>query len=201
MLYDNTNGLPTAEANAIVQTSEGFIWIGSYGGLIRYDGNTFVRMDSTTGVASVVSLFVDSHDRLWIGTNDSGLPLMENGMFRIWGEDDGLGSPYVCTISEDTDGIIYAGTTKGITMVNPKDYSLKFLDIPVVANTYIETITCGVDGQLYCLTNDDDLFILKNTHLVKYIDHTEMTFEGITSIMPDPAYKNLVYIAPADGGF
>ena len=35
VVYDNTNGLPTAEANAIVQTSEGFIWIGSYGGLIR----------------------------------------------------------------------------------------------------------------------------------------------------------------------
>ena len=41
VLYDNTNGLPTAEANAIVQTSEGFIWIGSYGGLIRYDGNPY----------------------------------------------------------------------------------------------------------------------------------------------------------------
>ena len=52
VLYDNTNGLPTSEANAIVQTSEGFIWIGSYGGLIRYDGNTFVRMDSTSGITS-----------------------------------------------------------------------------------------------------------------------------------------------------
>ena len=70
VMYDNTNGLPTSEANAIAQTSEGFIWIGSYGGLIRYDGNTFERMDSTTGVGSVVSLHVDSMDRLWIGTNE-----------------------------------------------------------------------------------------------------------------------------------
>ena len=28
VLYDNTNGLPTSEANAIAQTSEGFLWIG-----------------------------------------------------------------------------------------------------------------------------------------------------------------------------
>ena len=35
-LYDNTSGLPTSEANAIAQTDEGFIWIGSYSGLIRY---------------------------------------------------------------------------------------------------------------------------------------------------------------------
>ncbi|MBQ8093507.1 MAG: hypothetical protein IJ242_08035, partial [Clostridia bacterium] len=40
VLYDNTTGLPTSEANAIVETSDGFIWIGSYAGLIRYDGNT-----------------------------------------------------------------------------------------------------------------------------------------------------------------
>ncbi|MBE5905461.1 MAG: hypothetical protein E7277_01535 [Lachnospiraceae bacterium] len=39
VLYDNTNGLPTSEANAIAETSEGFIWIGSYSGLIRYDRN------------------------------------------------------------------------------------------------------------------------------------------------------------------
>ena len=42
---------------------DGFIWIGSYSGLIRYDGNTFHRIDASDGVASVVCLFVDSKDR------------------------------------------------------------------------------------------------------------------------------------------
>ena len=116
-VYDNTNGLPTSEANDIAQTSEGFIWIGSYGGLVRYDGNTFERMDSTTGVASVVCLHVDSRDRLWIGTNDSGLALMERDSFRVWGEYDGLGSARVCDIDEDGYGNIYAGTASGLTMI------------------------------------------------------------------------------------
>ena len=53
ILYNNPNGLPTSEANAITETGEGFIWIGSYAGLIRYDGNTFERFDSTTGIANV----------------------------------------------------------------------------------------------------------------------------------------------------
>ena len=64
ILYNNLNGLPTSDANAITETSEGFIWIGSYAGLIRYDGNTFERFDSTTGIASVRVLFVDSRDCL-----------------------------------------------------------------------------------------------------------------------------------------
>ena len=82
VLYDNTNGLPTSEANAIVQTSEGFIWIGSYAGLIRYDGNTFVRMDSTGGLTSIKCLYVDGQDRLWIGTNDNGIAVMERGEMK-----------------------------------------------------------------------------------------------------------------------
>ena len=76
-LYDNKTGLPTSEANAIATTSDGFIWIGSYGGLIRYDGSTFERFSSKTGIASVVSLFVDSNDNLWIGTNDNGAAVID----------------------------------------------------------------------------------------------------------------------------
>ena len=40
-IYDATSGLPTSDANTVLAASDGFIWIGSYAGLIRYDGNTF----------------------------------------------------------------------------------------------------------------------------------------------------------------
>ena len=83
VLYDNVSGLPTSESNAIAQTGEGFIWIGSYSGLIRYDGNSFERVDPSTGIAGVKCLFVDHLDRLWIGTTDSGLVVMKEGRFSL----------------------------------------------------------------------------------------------------------------------
>ena len=43
MLYDNTNGLATSEANDVYQTPDGFIWIGIYSGLYRYDGRDFTN--------------------------------------------------------------------------------------------------------------------------------------------------------------
>ena len=101
VLYDNKNGLPISEANTIAQTEEGFLWIGCYSGLIRYDGNSFERIDADRGVGSVVRLFVDSRDRLWIGTNENGLAMMERGELRTWGEDDGLGSAKIRTIAGD----------------------------------------------------------------------------------------------------
>ena len=65
-LYDNSIGLPTSEANAVAQTNIGFIWIGGYSGLTRYDGIEFSHFDSSTGIFSVNCLYVDSKDRLWI---------------------------------------------------------------------------------------------------------------------------------------
>jgi hypothetical protein len=46
-LYDATNGLPTSDANCILGTSDGYVWIGGYSGIIRYDGLNFERLDSS----------------------------------------------------------------------------------------------------------------------------------------------------------
>ena len=37
-IYDVTNGLPTSDANFILGSSEGYVWIGGYSGILRYDG-------------------------------------------------------------------------------------------------------------------------------------------------------------------
>ena len=199
VLYNSKNGLPTSEANTIAQTSEGFLWIGCYSGLIRYDGNTFERIDPTTGVGSVMCLYVDKLDRLWIGTNESGLAMMERGEFRLWGEEDGLGSAKIRTIAGDEDGTIYVGTTAGITMIDP-DLALHAVTDPRVAGVYMDDIRAGKDGLLYCLTNDGDYFTMRGGELVDYIDHTESPIQGITCILPDPDVPGAVFLGTEDTG-
>ena len=132
VLYDNSNGLPTSEANAIAETGEGFIWIGSYAGLIRYDGNTFVRMDSTGGLTSIKCLYVDSRNRLWIGTNDNGIAVMEKGNLRRWGKLDGMKSAHTRDITEGPDGTIYIATNSGISMID-SEYNLTSIEDPAIA--------------------------------------------------------------------
>lgn len=81
--YNETNGLPTGEANVVMQTGDGYVWIGSYGGLIRYDGTTF-RNYSKDGLllsSSIRCLFEDVRGRLLIGTNDRGVYLYEDDQF------------------------------------------------------------------------------------------------------------------------
>ena len=200
VLYDNTNGLLTSEANTIAQTGEGFIWIGSYSGLIRYDGHTFERMDSSTGITSVVDLYVDHLDRLWIGTNDNGVALMENGEFRRWDVEDGLGASKIQDIAEDDDGIIYIATAKGISMIYP-DLTLHNVDEPMISNLFIDQIMPGSNGILHCITNEDDYFTLKDGKLVEYSNHAETPIEGMLAIYPDPESPGELYIGAEESIF
>ena len=194
-LYDNTTGLPTSEANAIAETSDGFIWIGSYGGLIRYDGNSFERYDSTSGIASVVSLFVDSRDRLWIGTNDNGAAVMDKyGSVIMYGKSVGLPSASVRTFAEGSNGIIYIGTTQGIAYVD-HDGKLKLVDESMINNQYIRQLETGTDGITYGLTLDDAVFTLKDGSLAEFHSGESLGIDGtLRSISTDPDHHGYLYI-------
>ena len=193
VLYDNTNGLPTSEANAIVETKEGFLWIGSYSGLIRYDGNTFERYDSSTGIASVVSLFVDSKNRLWVGTNDSGAAVMENGNFRMYNKEDGLKSLSVRSITEDNEGNIYLATTQGLAFVD-EDMDLHLMDIFPNNEEYVRELQVGSDNSIYGITMDGSIFSIKAQKLIEYYDAEEHGVPDAHTILPDPQNPGYVYI-------
>ena len=198
VLYDNTNGLPTSEANAIVQTSEGFIWIGSYAGLIRYDGNTFERMDSTGGIASIKCLYVDSRNRLWMGTNDNGVAVMENGDFRMWRKPDGLKSAHTRSIAEDRNGTIYIATTCGVAMIDDK-YNLTMMEDSVIAEANMRELRMGKDGIIYGLTNFGDILTIEDGAVRSFLPASDNPVEGVVSTMlPDPNEQGKVYFEGAD---
>ena len=193
VLYDITNGLPTSDANAIAMTSDGCIWIGSYSGLLRYDGNSFERLDSTTGIASVVSLFVDSKDRLWIGTNDSGAAVLEKGEFRYFKVGDGLGSASVRSITEDPTGNIYIATTEGISYVDSA-MALHPIEDPQVGGAYIRSLRLGCDGALYGVTMEGTVFVLKDCQVTEAYDATQLGITDARAICPDPDRAGFLYI-------
>lgn len=193
VLYDNTNGLPTSEANAIAETSEGFIWIGGYGGLIRYDGETFTRIDSTTGIASVVSLFADSKSRLWIGSNDGGVTVMENGEFRTFNKSDGLESSSVRAIAEDPDGTIYAATTHGIATID-QNMQLNMMTDLLVSGMYVRDLRAGADGILYGVSKDGAIFTIKDGRLEGFYGKDQLGIPDAMSILPDPEAPGSVFV-------
>lgn len=198
VLYDNTGGLPTSEANVIAATPDGFLWIGGYAGLIRYDGNIFERLDSTTGLASVVSLLTDSKERLWVGTNESGLGLLEKGGLRMYRKADGLPSLSVRSIVEDRDGRIYIGTTMGIVVAQESGdgaMTMLPLDEPALDDEYIRSLKLGADGVIYGVTKDGDVFTVQDGKMTGFYSSRELQLETVRAVLPDPRNPGYVYLA------
>jgi diguanylate cyclase (GGDEF)-like protein len=79
------NGLPQKTVMAIAQTNEGFLWLATEGGLVRYDGKTFVTFDEQNapglGDRFIRSLAAGADGSLWIGTM-SGLVRYRDGQFE-----------------------------------------------------------------------------------------------------------------------
>lgn len=118
-LYNETNGLPTGEANEVIQTSDGYIWIGSYGGLIRYDGSVFrnYSLEGAIPSSSVRALHEDAEGRLWIGTNDAGVFCMENGVISKIGRPDDNSFLCIRDFCEDKNGTIYLASNSGMAYI------------------------------------------------------------------------------------
>ena len=194
VVYDNKNGLPTSEANAIEETEDGFIWIGSYSGLIRYDGYNFVRISSASGITSVVSLYVDSGQRLWIGTNDSGIALMSRGFLRMFGKADGLPALSVRSFVEADNGDIYVATTEGVCVVD-EDLNIIVLDIPSINGEYIHRLAKGPEGLIYGLTRYGDVFTIKDRELFGYYRGEDIGADStVQTILPDPQNPGYAYL-------
>ena len=197
VFYDNTNGLPTSESNTVAQTSDGFIWIGCYSGLIRYNGNEFYRYDSSVGVSSVVSLYVDSSDRLWIGTNDNGAAVMTQEGFQFFDRSEGLNSGSVRSISEDDKGNIIIATTMGLAYVND-EMKLFQINEPQINKEYILELKKGSDDIIYGITLSGGIFTIENLRVSAYYSAKDIGIPPVSSILPDPKNNGYVYIGTED---
>ena len=192
-LYDNSNGLIASEANAVAQIGIGFIWIGGYSGLTRYDGNEFTHFDSTTGIASVNCLYVDSKDRLWVGTNDSGLAVRQRAQFKFWGRNEGLASLSVRALCEDGAGNIIVATTEGVAYISNDD-ELHMIEEIRIKDKYVCCLKSDANGVIYGTTMDNCFFSMEGLKLTSFYDAEEMGLGDIYCIAPDVNEKGKVYI-------
>lgn len=159
-IYNNENGLASGEANDIVETPDGYIWIGTYAGLYRYDGSKFTLM-SFDSVKNVNCLYIDSSGRLWIGTNDNGVSVYENGRItEICDKKNGLSSNSVRSICEDGHGNYYIGTSASLCIVNENNGL--HVSQEITEATYVNTISSDGEGRFAAVTNSGDLFIIKD---------------------------------------
>ena len=116
--WDTENGLPNNEVIALTQTRDGYLWLGTLNGLVRFDGIHFEVLDenNTPGLngSRIVSLFEDSKTNFWIGTETAGVALMKDGRVTSTAEIQMAGSErHLAAACEDASGNVWLYSANG----------------------------------------------------------------------------------------
>ena len=103
------------QVGALAQTTDGYLWLGSDDGLLRFDGFNFIRYlpgdDQPLGtVASLLAL----GDGLWVGLRAGGARLIEGPTSRYFAPGQGLPTGPLYGFARDADGVIWAAAHDGL---------------------------------------------------------------------------------------
>jgi ligand-binding sensor domain-containing protein/signal transduction histidine kinase len=111
------NGLPQNGVYSITQTRDGYLWFTTLDGLVRFDGVRFTVFDksNTRGLTTnrFLSVFADTDDTLWLGSEELGLLHLVNGQAQTFTTADGLPENQIDAISKDVDGRLLVLTPTG----------------------------------------------------------------------------------------
>jgi signal transduction histidine kinase/ligand-binding sensor domain-containing protein/DNA-binding response OmpR family regulator len=154
--WDTRDGLPRNYVKAILQTRDGYLWIGTQAGLVRFDGARFTIYNSTNTPAlrshNIRVLVEDRQGALWIGTDGGGVVRQANGRFTQFGEKEGVPYLIVHTLHVDRRGRVWAGTFRGGLAVFDGQKFTQLTD-PAIGSYSIRSIQEDRDGTLWIGTD------------------------------------------------
>ena len=151
------NGLPQNTVQTLVQTKDGFIWLGTEVGLVRFDGNGFQVFDKNSSPAlpgSDVRCLLETKDgALWIGTSD-GLARWKDGVVTAFTTRDGLPGSGIRALVESANSYLWVWTDQGLARSSDEG---RFVDATARTGfqaSAITRVTSDGQGVLWVGTQD-----------------------------------------------
>lgn len=168
---DIPGDVPAHLVTALMQDRRGLVWIGTQGGLVRYDGYSYRVFvpepgnPKAIGASYVRSLLAASDGRIWAGTFSGGLSVYDpaTDVFRTYRHDRkdpaSLAHDRVEAVAEDRDGRIWIATDDGLDRLDPKTDRLEHFrhranDASSLADDQVRGLLIDRDGRVWVGTRD-----------------------------------------------
>ena len=200
--WKQTQGLPQNSVYRILQTRDGYIWIGTKGGLARFDGVRFTVFDDRNRNQlrdnEIYALEEADDGSLWIGTYGGGVSHLKDGRFTVLTMSDGLISDFVTSLRQDKEGAIWIATDFGVSRYHNGHFTNYSNKDGLVSNA-VRALDCGSDGTMWIGTSKGELYTLIHGKLSKPTFSGPRPSSGISSLQFDR--EQALWIATSDGLF
>jgi ligand-binding sensor domain-containing protein/anti-sigma regulatory factor (Ser/Thr protein kinase) len=147
-------GLPHNGVHKILQTSDGYLWLGTEAGLARFDGIAFRVFDHTNTPALqddfVFDLVEDTEGTLWIGTANGGVTYFRNGVFT---HVEAIAERGGFTLAASADGSVWVGGYGGLKQLINRKVSRSYTTANGLSGDPIRRLVAGDDSSLWIATS------------------------------------------------
>lgn len=191
-------GLPQSSVNDIIQTRDGYIWLATFGGLVRFDGVSFRTYDrfNTPCIRSdrILRLHEDLSGTLWATTEDGLLQFNGTGC-RLHLIQDFAKSPSHLVVREDRDGKLWALANAIPYLFNGETF------VPVAVETDAELAESAIrNGKGVWLAYSGYLLHTIGSRVVRVHDLTRWVDDNIIDAVEFPAESGTVYVGTSGTG-
>lgn len=177
-------GLPHNTVLSLAQTRDGYLWIGTWEGLVRFDGARFAPLpasaDPTLRGSGVLSLAAAPDGSLWIGTHGGGIFQHRQGRYIVHSRPGIDLREHVVALLVTRKGVAYAGTSNGsvLRLDASGPHPLEFAAAPARVNVY--GLSEDREGRILAAT-DSSLMLLEGERLRPLAPHWPGTTAPLVS--------------------
>jgi signal transduction histidine kinase/ligand-binding sensor domain-containing protein len=154
--WTKEDGLPDNSVTAVLQTRDGYLWVGTMGGLARFDGVRFVVFSPAPArsneVVRVTALCEDSAGRLWVGSQDEGLLCYAEGVLRRFAGNSRLCDRTITAIAEEGAGTLWVGTPLGLNCLKGEEVA-RFTARDGLPNDFVSSVHVSREGTVWITTS------------------------------------------------
>lgn len=155
-VWQTEDGLPDNSVSAIAQSPEGYLWIGTNGGVIRFNGDEFnplpLRDISDLPSRQVHAMTLDSKGQVWMGMERGPIIRIGKDSFRTFSKSDGLANGRTYSINEDRKGRIWIAYSNRICYIDG-DKVTQFNKKQGIPQTPQSTVVSDAGGNIWLASN------------------------------------------------
>ena len=144
--WQTEDGLPDNSVTSVGQTPDGFLWVATYGGLMRFDGASFSTIPlPSLFKKSVRAMLLDHLGHFWLGMDSGSVVFLDEKKTRSFGNADGLPPERIAVMAEDREGAIWIFYSTTLCRIKNGQIS-RFIgteDLPVGVNPWLTTDAHG----------------------------------------------------------
>lgn len=186
-VYNQKNGIGSNEVNCLYQSSSGYVWVGTEGGLYRSNGSSFQNVNlwdtDRADIYAINSLIQDTEGRMWIATDNYGLFYIEDGTSIHLQDEYYDGIKSIADVCQTETGVIYVAGGNGIyTCQKDTEGTMRLFSFASRAQGY-DIIDLEAQGNLlWAITGSNELLVFDETGLKKTLKVDELTTEDLTCL-------------------